>query len=449
MYKTPYYLCLSVFLAIVATQVKANDSSNPWWFEVELILFERNISADDIAEQFPLQVTQIDTQGMHDFITETLLPDFQFLRQGAEVCNQESAPIAFPTQVFTATPIQNQLLEEALLHDPEWVTSTKPSEQLQNMLDSIIDVDELALGTPQQTEFTQQFLFDDLIPQEQSPEIQVPDNLYCQWPAETEYFSNEHAKYLQTQVKLVTLPTTLNGIEYPYSEKAYTLPQDNLQLRKLRNDINRTRGLNVLLHTAWRQNVIVGRDKAPWYRIYAGENFSEDFYYSGLPKSLAESEQSFQQQNLYQKIAAILNQQSYQTLEITEPPAELIALQNSELNDESLSVWTIDGRLKIFIEYIGRTPYLHLDSDLNFRKPIVIDWQNFKRPLTASAEENSEADNTALPMQPNFLQAYHFDQLRRMISTEIHYFDHPMFGMVVQIRRYNRPTPPTEDTFDE
>jgi len=28
---------------------------------------------------------------------------------------------------------------------------------------------------------------------------------------------------------------------------------------------------------------------------------------------------------------------------------------------------------------------------------------------------------------------------RRVISTQLHYFDHPLFGFVVQIRRYNRP----------
>ena len=76
----------------------------------------------------------------------------------------------------------------------------------------------------------------------------------------------------------------------------------------------------------------------------------------------------------------------------------------------------------MYLENLGRTPYLHIDSDLDFRAPITL-----RLPGETDVEPN------------NFLQSFHFDQLRRVISTQLHYFDHPLFGMVVQIRRYEPP----------
>ncbi|MCC2604178.1 CsiV family protein [Planctobacterium marinum] len=449
MQKAAFFLSLIVLFAFTFPQVQANETSNPWWFEVELILFERDTSPETLEEQFPLQVTQIDTQGMRDFITETLVPDFDFLRQGASLCNQENQVIPFPAQTRPVVltdepPIATSLLQNALLHDPEWVTSTRPSEQFQSQLDRFFEVSDEDLGKHRdhsQPVFDQ---FDNTSIKSSSPEIKLPDSLYCQWPTELTDFYSDEAYALRNNVKLSTVPATLQGIEYPFADKAYTLPKQLLQLKTLKTDINRTRGLNVLLHTAWRQNVIVGRDNAPWYRIYAGENFGQEYYYSGLPKRHPEAEDRFHNPTLYEQIAAVLAAQDYQNIEESESPAALLALQQSKLNDETLPVWTVDGRLKVFIEYIGRTPYLHIDSDLNFRKPVVIDWSSFKHPVEQGLEPSSTTANNQLPLQPNFLQAFHFDQLRRMISTEIHYFDHPMFGMVVQIRRYNRPAAPDE-----
>ena len=46
--------------------------------------------------------------------------------------------------------------------------------------------------------------------------------------------------------------------------------------------------------------------------------------------------------------------------------------------------------------------------------------------------------------QPNFLQRANFNQLRRVISQQVHYFDHPLFGMVVRINRYRWPEVPRD-----
>jgi hypothetical protein len=48
--------------------------------------------------------------------------------------------------------------------------------------------------------------------------------------------------------------------------------------------------------------------------------------------------------------------------------------------------------------------------------------------------------------EPNFLQSVNFNQLRRVISKQVHYFDHPLFGMIVRLNRYRWPEEEEEDT---
>ncbi|QSA20002.1 hypothetical protein JV197_08680, partial [Vibrio furnissii] len=37
----------------------------------------------------------------------------------------------------------------------------------------------------------------------------------------------------------------------------------------------------------------------------------------------------------------------------------------------------------------------------------------------------------------SFLKSYRMDQKRRMRSGETHYLDHPLMGMIIQVRRVN------------
>ena len=65
---------------------------------------------------------------------------------------------------------------------------------------------------------------------------------------------------------------------------------------------------------------------------------------------------------------------------------------------------------------------IHIDSKLFYRQPIPVD-------ANASADTQPEYELVAVP----------FHQMRRVISKQLHYFDHPLFGMVVKIRRFKTP----------
>lgn len=485
---------LSAFAFVVLFTMLANgqqrSADDPWWFEIEAIVFERNISTSDIEEDFPLEIVPVTTQNIPNFIADTLIPDFSLLRAGAKQCLQKPVLIEFPLQItppknfnpdiinksiptelialspsnkVDSNEFRKQILSSMLFQDDAHILENSPTSQwltelaltFQNLNQDFSDWREEQFKPVYNAEFemAQYISNPSVMNREFSPTIKLPKSLYCQWPQEFEFFATEQTRMLKSNFFLDGIPKIMDGIEYPFSDKAYVLPADKLKLSQLRRKIQRTRGLNVLLHTAWRQNVVVGRDRSPWYRLYAGKNLSKEYNYTGLPRESVEYDENLKfktSENLFDQIQHILESPSNETIgSDVQAPEIYTRIRGSELNEEFEEVWTLDGRLKVFIEYIGGTPYLHIDSDLNYRKPKYVDWmalaqqpENIGINVTESelaTKETSKAIAISLP--DNFLQAYHFDQLRRLISNEIHYFDHPLFGMVFQIRRHRRPDP--------
>jgi hypothetical protein len=111
-------------------------------------------------------------------------------------------------------------------------------------------------------------------------------------------------------------------------------------------------------------------------------------------------------------------------------------------------IWEIDGTMKVFLKYINRVPYLHIDSELLYRQPVSERYFAVE-PSLLNADDSGNAaiagadpvnnNSDTLAYTPMRLVAVPLKEQRRVISTQLHYFDHPLFGFVVQIRRYNRP----------
>ncbi|MEP2652742.1 MAG: CsiV family protein, partial [Paraglaciecola sp.] len=99
--------------------------------------------------------------------------------------------------------------------------------------------------------------------------------------------------------------------------------------------------------------------------------------------------------------------------------------------DKAGDIWQLDGEVAVYLRNIGRVPYLHIDSDLDYRHPVVKPQESMEDSETTLISGNYD--------QANFLESVKFDQLRRVISKQVHYFDHPLFGMVVTINRYKWP----------
>jgi len=237
-------------------------------------------------------------------------------------------------------------------------------------------------------------------------------------------------------------------------------------LAGLATAIQRKRGLTTLLHTGRRQQVFFGKENGTAMRIIAGQNFSTTFKADGTaipPSRLIESDNTVVEQSAYSEDGQAVND----TLSINQAGAEtaikidLVSLIRQAITDdnfvfesssaltqdgledealERLDLWEIDGSINVFLRYIQRTPYLHIDSSLDFRTPV------FDNTVTTPT---AQTENDLAKPYPSHLKSFPLTQLRRVISKQLHYFDHPMFGMVIQIRRFSFPEPPEEAEQDE
>ena len=74
--------------------------------------------------------------------------------------------------------------------------------------------------------------------------------------------------------------------------------------------------------------------------------------------------------------------------------------------------------------------YLNIEADFDLND------------LTEQTVEQLDFDQVQGSLMPEqltetVLKTDRFSQFRRVISSEIHYFDHPRLGVIMQIRRYN------------
>ncbi|KJY93222.1 hypothetical protein TW84_04960 [Vibrio neptunius] len=198
----------------------------------------------------------------------------------------------------------------------------------------------------------------------------------------------------------------LNDTGYRAQKGVSLLPASsyklNPQVRKLKNHA----GFKVLLHTAWRQGD-GNRYVAPTFHIQAGRDFSGQFMPDGSQRA-------------------------------SETSTEVI----NGVTEESIAspLYELDGKLQVYVEH-----YLYADVKLDLKAPSVRDITFEAKPLEFTPTNDVTAENTVqvglmedvTPMvhTEEFLKSYRMDQKRRMRSTETHFLDHPLLGMIIQVRR--------------
>ncbi|MDO6677935.1 peptidoglycan binding protein CsiV [Shewanella sp. 4_MG-2023] len=166
--------------------------------------------------------------------------------------------------------------------------------------------------------------------------------------------------------------------------------------------VRRESNMRSLLHLTWQQDM-QSRNRAKPIRIFAGKDYSEDFEYSGnaISEQVEDEFSGFDFNSSFASLAP-------------EP--------------QTTPVWELDGNINIYLSH-----YLFIETNLALRQPI--------QKQTASSEyfqytEQADIDKVMSP----FLQSIPMVQNRRVRSGEIHYFDHPRLGIVMQIRKMEQPT---------
>ncbi|PKI17490.1 CsiV family protein [Colwellia sp. 12G3] len=98
-----------------------------------------------------------------------------------------------------------------------------------------------------------------------------------------------------------------------------------------------------------------------------------------------------------------------------------------------LQPWSIDGLFKVHLDH-----YLYINTEFN-----IIDSSDKASVLTTKQKLTNNNNETL--NQNNIIS---FKQDRRVITGEIHYFDHPHIGMIVQIRRFD-PSKPADEAVSQ
>lgn len=199
----------------------------------------------------------------------------------------------------------------------------------------------------------------------------------------------------------LSLPTTPLGSD-DHQSRPYLAPESALQLKDLAYQLRHRAGHDLLLHMVWRQ-ALTSKSRAGWQRLFAGKRYSPDFNYQGRKQTMS-----------MQAGAAGIDaniEQLYQRLNQQLPLPTVNNEQSSAWHNLPRQVWQLDGQVRLYNERM-----LFIDSEFNFRN------------LSRSGDQ---------------LQSFYSKDNTRLLLEELHYLDHPHFGIIIQIRRFTPPLAPT------
>ncbi|MGB0894630.1 MAG: peptidoglycan binding protein CsiV [Parashewanella sp.] len=233
----------------------------------------------------------------------------------------------------------------------------------------------------------------------------------------------------------VQIPLNIAALEAPivYQGDAPTLldlPQN--QFADIIKKVSAQPDIESLLHLTWQQAMLPQR-RSKAVHLFAGKDFSSEYQQDGLPivtkSELTETENTAVNANDTTNKSVNLR-----SSEATERSAIIT-------NEESPAppIWQLDGKLNIYLQH-----YLYIQTDLRLRevgalpKADMNDDQNPSFNVASSPLTDTQQPQSEQAAQP-FLYSIPLIQNRRVRSNEIHYFDHPKMGMIIQIRKMPQP----------
>jgi len=213
------------------------------------------------------------------------------------------------------------------------------------------------------------------------------------------------------------VPMLIDRSQFASNENGFTyVSNGNLRLRNQRKKLSEHASFTPLLHITWRMNVRSQNHATPIHLI-AGKNFAAT------------------------TTPPLVNQK---TVETEQGQAVIISgasdIQDVSVKTNSQDKWEIDGNFLVYLDH-----YLFIDSELVVRQEVI---KNIDNNVNDDAQfevvngnDNVQVikniDNIAPQSvsQYKVLEETYFDQTSRLESGEIHYLDHPVMGMIVQIRK--------------
>ncbi|NMP33495.1 hypothetical protein HII17_18260 [Thalassotalea sp. M1531] len=252
----------------------------------------------------------------------------------------------------------------------------------------------------------------------------------------------------------------VDGNEFIYTDEPYLIDADSLKLKDITLQLRRSKNFKPLLHLGWRQP-LTNRKKPtrePAIRLFSGKHYQQEY---------RTSQQTFAYQSALDALNQVLSDNNDDASHIADNNESSIAsVESSEML--SMLVDTLESKaitLEQTIEELD-SPRLYeqvvSENEITLTPPIAPnqDWfldgyfkLHLNHYLFITADFNIAVPNNKANKQLNEknvpFKLIPFKQNKRVISKEIHYFDHPYMGMVVQIRRYKKPEPELEITTEE
>lgn len=418
--------------------IKSRDGR---WFEVEVILFEHSNSLA-FRETFANEVSSKVNKRQWELITPTLKPDFGYLKQSLPNCWQQNDPF------YKTEPEYQHLDVEVLDAETKMALAALEKQPLQTAPDFYQQVQDYKKLLNDRWQIANNLC---LLPNEK---------LSLFWALQTEpvELTNEQL----TAIPIEQTPVRVTAGDHDDLHNVYLIAEQNLQLKTHYQKLLQNRKTKPLLHIGWRQPGLAKSKARPMY-LYAGKNHSDEFNYDGSMKyhaieqeygqkeqtPAAEVEQQQTELNQQQVLNQTRNSNLALFLEKLSQGA-VIDFENNQLlypdkeqNAQPENTWTIDGFITVHLDH-----YLYLNAEFNYRQleQQIIKLTDFEHYLQQDDEESEQ--NTVLAqgsdesaqqtdiISLDYLKTYDFKQNRRLYSGDIHYLDHPKFGMLVQIRKY-------------
>ncbi|MCH8537328.1 MAG: peptidoglycan binding protein CsiV [Alkalimonas sp.] len=194
-----------------------------------------------------------------------------------------------------------------------------------------------------------------------------------------------------------------------HQSRPYLVSRDALELTEIAQKLHQQAGIEVLLHSGFRQAPVTDR-RSIASRWYAGYDLQRQRLQSEADSTTLSARAdsiSLRADPLLQRI-----EQRYQQLSDNGPIRlyrlpHIKQVETQRHKYERLPpLWQLDGFVRVHLDH-----YLFVNTDFILRQP---------------AEEGA-------------ILQHRIQFSRRVISGEIHYIDHPRLGMVVQIRRFQPP----------
>tara|TARA_R110001583_G_scaffold28426_3_gene100897 strand:- start:9256 stop:10098 length:843 start_codon:yes stop_codon:yes gene_type:complete len=215
-------------------------------------------------------------------------------------------------------------------------------------------------------------------------------------------------------------PTIINGAVFDSQGNNFRyLGSSSLQLTEQRRRLASHAGFNPVFHMAWRMPISGPQQSKPIH-LFAGENYAFKYPFKNTSKPSS--------------ITATVDQ----TIDLTNTISDAAPKALSPSINLNPDKWAIDGNFKIYLNH-----FLYIDSQLIIRKEMTQEITQAKQVVEVINDENgvqiaNQVNNTVTETQTikkQVLKEILFDQNRRLRSEEIHYLDHPLMGIIVQIRK--------------